>query len=183
MVTPAEAQAAFLRMMCTGWASGEKPKEDSDGFKVIEVVDGDFRLRDRWTRRLPGSNASAGSTSQWYRDVHIWMMFYGGWYDDEGSVLVKRALKQNYENGVFVGGRGPVRFINDSFVYENVVQEGLEDFTRFSGRDRVTDVATRTLHGYHEYSGLWLFQRNGDIVDDVPPLIDDPIGGLVDGSR
>jgi hypothetical protein len=147
-------QEFFFRAMIGGWATAGSSRiliPTMPGFKGIECVDGDYRLLDMWCTH-PDSIKSSGLTTIWYQNNPVWIMHYGGEYTQEAAAVVKRALKQAYENRQFYGGRGQSSLERGSAMsYVNLIQKN--DFADFCGKETVLDDASGTVVGYHQYWG------------------------------
>jgi len=107
----------------------------------------------------PDSNSCYGSTVIWFEEKPIWVMHYGGWYDERVIPFLKRALARNYNEDVFLGGRGP-EFLegeDHTLQYFNKVEQN--DFNDFRGREGIITtseqwkVAVGTKLGEHHYLG------------------------------
>ncbi|MFH1632036.1 MAG: DUF5680 domain-containing protein [bacterium] len=155
----AEVQAFFFKAMSRGWVGGGTFTDvlDMPGYKRFVYEDGDFKLIDQYCTR-PGSNRSSGTTIIWHCNIPIWVMHYGGWYDEFAISIVKEALKKAYGSHVFCGGRGlPTEARKTGlthYIYSNVVRRN--DFDCFEGREEVYCVTEYALKGYHDYWGMSL---------------------------
>ena len=146
----------FFKAMVNGWASGcEKIKiADMPAYKAISFRDGNFYLLDRYCV-VSKSQKSAGTTTIWYRDEPVWVMNYGGFYEESAIVFLKRALLEAYKEREFVGGRGPIFYSeNEGLNYVN--RPLLEDFAKFEGREEVFNASSGKSLGFHEYWGMSL---------------------------
>jgi len=155
IVDLARIQAFFFRAMVEGWAVGGQKIQipDMPGYKAIPFRDGDFFLLDCYCV-TPHSSMSAGTTTIWHRDVPVWVMHYGGFYEEDAIAFLKRALSMTYQVGEFVGGRGPNVFVRDSMVYVN--RPYPNDFAKFEGREEVLIAESGISLGFHEYWGISL---------------------------
>lgn len=151
----AQIQSFFFKAMVGGWAVGGKKIKIADmpGYKAIPFRDGDFYLLDRYCV-TPNSPKSAGTTTIWFQDVPVWLMNYGGFYEESVIKFLKRALRKTYETHQFVGGRGPLVHVKDLLVYVN--QPRLNDFAKFEGREEVFNAESGASLGFHEYWGFSL---------------------------
>ncbi len=84
-----------------------------------------------WT--TPGSDRSGGVTLIYYNEIPIWEMHYTGYYEPEAIPTLKKAMLANFESGEFVGGRGPLEFIDGDYLYENTPKGSGTDFEVFYG--------------------------------------------------
>lgn len=148
-------QSFFFKAMTEGWASGgQKIKiPDMPGYKGIPFRDGDFYLLDRYCVS-PYSSSSAGTTTIWFKDVPVWVMNYGGYYQERAIPLLMTALRSTYGKANFVGGRGPRVFRSGVMVYVN--HPRLNGFVKFEGREEVFVAETSEPLGFHEYWGMSL---------------------------
>lgn len=155
MVDVREVQEFFFKAMLGGYAAGAKktPLPGVPGFKLIPFREGNLTLFDSYTVN-PESGKSAGTTIIWYKDVPVWMMACGGFYEKEAVPFLKRALLHAYERKEFVGGRGPLVFKSDTLIYTN--SPHLNTFERFGGRESVFDEVMGDSLGWHGYWGMSL---------------------------
>jgi hypothetical protein len=109
-----------------------------------------FTVEDRWISM--GEIYSAGRTLITEEGQSVWIMQYYGWYRAEASDFLKRALRRNYCDRVFHGGRGRSVFTVGRKQYTNAVECG-SNFWRFNGREAVMDCRTATALGEHRYHG------------------------------
>jgi len=149
-----EAERHFLAAMISGWAAGVKGMviPDMPGYILIVYEQDDFRVADRYCVSIAGK--SAGTTTIWYVNDPVWVMFYGGFYREEDMPFLKRALMHSYTECLFNGGRGP-EFLDliDGLRYSNCVGDG-STFSRFFGRERL--ISHERTVGWHEYQGMSL---------------------------
>ncbi len=155
MLDMAQIQAFFFKAMMEGYAvGGQKIKiADMPGYKAIPFRDGDFYLLDRYCV-TPNSPKSAGTTTIWFQDVPVWVMNYGGYYDDHAIRTLKCALRKAYETQQFIGGRGSRVYTDGSFVYVNHPRRN--DFDAFEGRESIINEITGVELGFHQYWGMSL---------------------------
>lgn len=148
-------QSFFFRAMVEGWATGGRKIKIAEmpGYKALPFREGDFSLLDCYCV-TPNSPKSAGTTTIWFQDVPVWLMNYGGYYEEQAIKFLKRALRQAYEAHQFVGGRGPLVHTEGSLVYVN--RPRLNDFAKFEGREEIFDAQSGTSLGFHEYWGMSL---------------------------
>lgn len=154
MVDMTQVQQFFFKAMIRGWAAGvQKIKiAEMPGYKAIPFQEGEFRLLDCYCVN-PHSQMSAGTTTIWFQGVPVWVMNYGGYYEERAILFLKRALLETYEAQRFVGGRGPIMYSEGPLVYVNTPR--LNGFVGFEGHEKVFDLAGVQL-GYHTYSGMGL---------------------------
>ncbi len=153
--------------------------EDPDRFPHLKYVD------EWWVNPRGGSG---GLTLALYDEVPFFQMSYGGWYPEDLADDVKRILRATYEDGEFIGGRGPARLEWESEVYGAVIYHHNRhgpigrsapdcDPSEFFGYETVTlnnpGELKRQL-GQHHIFGLTL----GMFADEVPYYrsSDDPLG-------
>ena len=150
-----QIQSFFLLAMRSGWASNvaELRMPHMPGYKGISFHDGDFSLLDCYCV-TPNSTKSFGTTTIWHKGIPVWVMQYGGHYDESVLGLLRRALRKSYTADMFVGGRGPLVYAEDSLIYHNTPKRS--DFALFSGREDIFDAENGIMLGYHEYSGMSL---------------------------
>lgn len=155
LMDTAQIQSFFFKAMVGGWAvGGQKIKiADMPGYKAIPFRDGDFYLLDRYCV-TPNSPKSAGTTTIWFQGIPVWLMNYGGFYEESAIAFLKRTLCKTYEAHQFVGGRGPLVCIEGSLIYVN--QPCLNDFAKFEGREQILDAENGMSLGFHEYWGFSL---------------------------
>ena len=157
-------QDFFFEAMKSGWAQ-PVPKiplpEQFYGGKAIpyrrEVQDG-FYLLDYYFVN-PDSNYSYGTTVIWFDDKPVWMMHYGGWYDEKVIPFLKRALARNYNENVFLGGRGPERLEGEDHTLQYLNRVEKNDFSDFRGCEEIITTSEQwkmpvgTPMGKHRYFG------------------------------
>ena len=151
-----EIQSFFFKAMVSGWASGvEKIKiADMPMYKAMPFREGDFYLIDRYCVNKK-SLKSAGTTTIWYRDVPVWVMNYGGFYEESVIAFLKNALFDAYSEQEFVGGRGPLSYSElEGLNYVN--RPLLGDFAKFEGREEIFSASSGKSLGFHEYWGMSL---------------------------
>jgi len=157
MVTLDKIQEFFFRAMLQGWVA-DAPRIDMPrmpGYKASFFEEGSFYLLDCWCN-LP-SGKSSGTTNIFHKDVPVWVMTYGGYYQRNVSAFVKEALQAAYQEQEFFGGRGPLRYEKREkypFSYRNNPSMG-GLFERFFGKEIVYDLESRVV-GYHTYHGMSL---------------------------
>ena len=159
-----QAQKIFFRALLAGYA-GKGAKKDPRlttevsvfGFvKTNTYRDGDFTVIDSWVVS-DHSTASSGRTIVLFEEVPIWVMTYSGSYPENVIHFLKEALSAQYKASDFRGGRGPGFFKseNGNFAYRNnAYANGNSNFSLFSGREEIIDIKTRSVVGFHEYSGM-----------------------------
>src|SRR3989339_720574 len=103
----------FFKSMRNGWASPTAKSAISElpGAKSIRFSDGELDLLDYYFVSLD-SDYSYGTTTIWLAEKPVWIMHYGGWYNELVIPFLKRALLRNYNADVFTGGRGLRGFRN-----------------------------------------------------------------------
>lgn len=168
-----EIQRFFCNAMSHGWVNGAKEVEDErwPGYKVIEEVNGPYRLIDAYCVG-ENSNRSVGHTTIWRKNryqawIPVWHMNYQGWYEKRALKFLKGVLRNAYRNEEFHGGRGPTGITMERdgkrLTYVNEITSN--EFHHFAGRERVIDndimpngeIHGSMLLGEHEYSGMLLF--------------------------
>jgi hypothetical protein len=98
--------------------------------------------------------------------ILLWTMRCVGWCSRDATQFLRRALKETFEIGVFIGGRGPKRFGNsvDCITYFNSVyriagkkHEKSDGFVSFSGHEGIYhEGAQDTSLGNCRYMGGFL---------------------------
>lgn len=162
----AEIKRVFFAAMMQGYAV-DGPKETlPDGSKQYRHTDGHLEVIDRYWVNEGGFNW--GQTLITFQGQPVWLMQYWGQYDKAVIPFLKTVLRENYEQGIFLGGRGPQikegEIDGDLFSYYNDVdiEEYADDFTRFSGEEEVFlhDKKGRgaVSIGWHRYHGGLLFK-------------------------
>ncbi len=160
----------FFEAMRNGWVAGcvEKSIPDFSGSRVIRYKKFGLSLADYFFI-APDSQSSHGMTIIWLFEEYehglcaferpVWIMHYGGWYDKRVIPFLKRTLMHNYNDNIFVGGRGPERLegMDHTVQYLNRVEQN--DFTSFRGQEQIIttseqwQVPVGTKMGEHHYFG------------------------------
>ncbi|MDD4761455.1 MAG: DUF5680 domain-containing protein [Candidatus Pacebacteria bacterium] len=148
------AKEVFFKAMLAGYAGEGREKttkaKSSDGYTTIEYSDGDFRVVDRYCT-TPDSDFSAGTTVIFFENKPVWWMAYAGSYPAEVIGFLKEILRENYENGIFNGGRGLGVKRGENFIYINEVKDC--DFSLFNGMEIIIYSKTEKKLGFHRYFG------------------------------
>ena len=160
-----DAESIFFKAMCAGYAVEGTDHWEREPFghgyaNVIAYDEELWAVRDRW---LVGQNGhSAGWTVITYDSNPIWHMQYWGRYEKRAIPLLKAALRSNYEQEIFHGGRGPTQFVDEArfpdMLYANVMRNHERfGFERFSGVEGILakgEGSELLKHlGFHEYQG------------------------------
>ncbi len=151
-----EVRSFFFMAMSEGWAAAGDKKiviADMPGYKALSFRDGDFYLLDRYCVN-PNTLKSAGTTTIWFQGIPVWVMNYGGFYEEEEIAFLKRALLWTYQRCIFVGCRGLngyVEGLESSLLYVNHFRG---DFARFDGHEEIFRVKNGASLGFHEYEGM-----------------------------
>lgn len=156
-------QSFFFEAMKSGWAVPvpKVPIANLPGSKSIPFTRGVFSLLDYYFIS-PGSNSSYGTTVIWVAENPVWVMHYGGWYDKRVIPFLKRALARNYEQNIFLGGRGPESLEGDDHTLQYLNHVEQNDFGGFRGREYIiatsdqVGVPAGTKLGEHDYFGGFL---------------------------
>ena len=150
------AEAIFFLAMKQRYATKQEKGNipQIPGSKTIEfTADNGWRVLDTWVV-TPHSPYSGGTTIIYNGEIPMWMMQYVGWYDDCAISCLKAALKENYDKGCFLGGRGPEFFKYGDFHYTNTVV--LNTFHGHAvGEEKIFGANNRRL-GFHRYQAQWL---------------------------
>lgn len=153
----AEVQAFFCKGMLTGYAMGKKALRDRPYPKWKQAplfVEGGLMLVDTWlTTKF--SRFSQGITTIYYEGNPIWVMSYWGEYDPVAIPTLQAALQWAYENGMFLGGRGPATFEKDGMKYWNQPNQERRDFANFEGHEFILKFEKGQVLGSHQYRGQW----------------------------
>lgn len=162
MPTIQEIKDFFFKAMVNGYANAGSQKikmPDWPGHKAILFREGKFVLLDVWCT-APNSKVSSGTTTIWYGSIVVWVMHYGGWYEEWVTPFLKRALMRNYEEGFFLGGRGPERLEGEDHTLQYLNGVERYEFSDFKGSERIiatshqTGVPVGTKLGEHDYFGM-----------------------------
>lgn len=156
-ITAELAEAFFFEAMLNGYASGSKPEKNNPfpSWKTLGYRKGLLWLTDMWHTAL-NSRHSSGVTTIYWSSNPVWVMHYGGWYSDEVIPTLKAALRQSYKSKDFIGGRGPLMFALDNYIYRNMPSRS--DFQSFEGYERISSVEIDAAVGFHWYRGEWLVE-------------------------
>jgi hypothetical protein len=151
-----KAMEVFFRALLAGYAGENKEnvKVSVFGFKkTVIYTEGEFTVIDEWTT-TDHSDVSFGTTTILFEETPIWFMFYEGRYPKKVISFLKEAMTSQYKKGQFRGGRGPIRWSSDLFVYKNHAHKtGNLSFSQFSGHEKISDAKTGKILGFHEYCG------------------------------
>jgi len=97
---------------------------------------------------------NGGKTEIFYQGELVWEMTYNGSYPKSAIPTLMSAIKANLEKKIFMGGRGPARFDDDIYVYENNVESN--DPMNFHGAEKIYvpgPVLEPVIVGHHSYYG------------------------------
>lgn len=157
-VTLQNIENIFWESMEVGWASGNAQGEVNllfPGFKCIPFHSGKFRVLDAYA--IPLEDKSVGFTYIWFADVLVWSMSYSGSYPKAVISFLKYALKDTITSQDFIGGRGPRKFLHDTYpnlVYRNKVDG---NFAQFTGQENIHyNKNGYSFIGMHKYCGMAL---------------------------
>ena len=160
-----EIKLIFFEAMKKGYAfsSNKVPVLGLPGSKSIPFKMGEFSLLDYYFV-LPNSNHSYCSTVIWLGDKPVWVMHYGGWYQKDVIPFLKRALMRNYENNVFLGGRGPERLESEDHTLQYINKMERNKFSDFKGCEYIISTSGQTgvepglkIGEHHYFGGLMYF--------------------------
>lgn len=143
-----EAEAAVLRGLAKGYASGAKatPVPSKPGWKCYEYSEGLWYLRDAYYVH-PVTGKSVGETRMHYCEHHlIWFMSYGGFYKKEAISCLKGALMANYQRGIFNAGRGKDGYQESGYRY-GTLSYYTNSFERFFAHESVYSSKTQSGGG------------------------------------
>jgi hypothetical protein len=151
--TIASVQAFFSKAMSRGWvASAYTISGFLPGWKMYSYQEGLLKLIDTWYT-TPGTNKSTGMTMISYGDNLLWIMHYGGTYQDEAMPVVMAALISSYESNQFFGGRGPLFFEHKGISYYNNPERSLFEYS--VGTEYVKNGIV--FLGNHTYECRWVW--------------------------
>ncbi len=156
-VNVSKIEQAFLQAMAHGWVNPrtqitEVP--DMPGFKEIRHYFGDYLVVDRYVSDSR-SGMSLGSTAIWLSpNKPVWMMSYGGQYQEREIPFLKDCLRKNYlDEPKFCGGRGPRCIRGKSYTYLN--NFGGSGFSSGNGKEKILSLeGTELGHHWYHYSLL-----------------------------
>ncbi len=151
-----EIEQIFFMAMRAGYAAEDAVETSLPGMpgsKVIEYRQGGYLVKDCWFV-IPDSPYSFGQTIIWQNSIPVWQMNYMGYYKKVAIPFLKRALRENYERGIFHGGRGPKHFQSGEIEYYN--NADASGFERFFGKESIYRNHVTAL-GWHQYQGSILF--------------------------
>lgn len=148
----AHARHHYFLAMLQGWVSGSSRVLGKSQESETVYEDEDFRIVDRFGKF---EDKVSGMVGIWHQGDMIWFMNYCGFYQEEDIPLLKSILKTAFQNGEFIGGRGPVRSAVGTKVYTNEVVSG-SSFLHFRGTEKISD-SSGVVRGYHNYWGEMLF--------------------------
>ncbi|MEI8123951.1 MAG: DUF5680 domain-containing protein [bacterium] len=151
------AMKVFFKAMLAGYAGGcDSDKvvkvKTPDGYTTITFTDGDFVVVDRYCV-TSYSDFSAGTTTIFYKENPVWIMFYAGKYPEKVIPFLKESLVEQYKQWGFRGGRGYRFRYNRHYKYTNE-GECLSSFTKFKGREEISTRLRGKSLGFHEYCGV-----------------------------
>jgi hypothetical protein len=146
-----EFEEAFLLAMAAGYAFDAPARlEAATGAKLIEYSTNGYVVEDRWWNGQDGY--SHGTTLLRGNDRVLWGMSYCGPYATATVPCLKLALREQYGQGKFLGGRGPRSFTAGEYIYRNM-PDGLGLFPKFSGFETVSRVGGARPDGSYRYMG------------------------------
>lgn len=130
----------FLSRTLASWEAGFEGIEipDKPGWKGIDFRDGSFHFRQEYSILEPKSQRFVSSSTISFQEEPKWRMKCGGRRNEMTKSFLERALMSNYLNGVFIGGRGPEKFLHPDFpdyAYANNIFSNA--FGGFHGHDQV----------------------------------------------
>lgn len=148
-------QDFFVRGISQGWIAGAKPVTlpDMPGYHCMPYREDDLYLLDCYCFNRDSSKG-AGSTTIWYKDTPVWILNYHGLYYSKAMPFLRSVLRKAYEEKRFFGGRGPLIFRKDPYLYINRPES--DEFTDFKGREEILNLKTKELLGWNEYRGFSL---------------------------
>jgi hypothetical protein len=155
-----QVKAFFFEAMRRGWAAPvpKAPILGLPGSKSIPFRLGEYSLLDYYFV-TPGLKSSYGTTVIWAAERPVWVMHYGGWYEEGVIPFLKRALMRNYKDNVFLGGRGPEQFEGEDHTLQYLNNVELNFFCNFRGHEYIISTSDQSgavpgsLMGEHLYFG------------------------------
>lgn len=151
------AERFFYEAMLAGYADSTKKSATGDipGERTFKYDNSrDLRLVDTYfvTKRTGVSGGSTFIYSLQYGP--LWLMQYIGTYAKEAIPCLKAALSKAYAAEQYIGGRGPLTFKHNDFLYHNAVQEN-HFFGSTSGNEIIFSPEGNVL-GEHTYQAKWM---------------------------
>lgn len=131
------------------------PIPDMPGWKGFTVAQGDLKLVDRYTSPTPGN--SIGHIILWEDGRTRLYLGFGGHYPKAAIPCLKGALGAAHKKRLFVGGRGPHRFVSDDglYLYQNVyISHASNRPAQWEGLEHIVHVPSGTKVGHHHYWGM-----------------------------
>lgn len=153
------AEVIFFEAMQAGYAGRQVQRTTVPqlvGSKHIIYERDEWRVTDTWIT-TPQGDGSGGMTIISYDGDPIWMMQYGGHYPESAIDFLKEALRKNYNEGVWFGGRGPHFYEKDGWAYVNVCPGGWKFGDGF-GFETISHATTGGVVGQHRYQAFWLMR-------------------------
>lgn len=154
-----EVETAFFEAMVEGWAAGAEPKSTPWDHSIVFMGNVRFWVRDSWITD-PNGIGDCGRIVIWlkgsslFSSKPVWVMQYGGYYDEAVISFLKAALMESYSSGLFYGGRGPYEFSDDQrwpgLKYRNIVERN--SFGGFWGWEQI-ECGSGISAGHHHYHG------------------------------
>ena len=144
-------ESFFFEAMNQGYASSASKIKDMPlmGTKSIRYQRDGMTLLDYWFG-VPGSKASYGTTAIWISQEPelilkpVWVMHYGGWYEEWVIPFLKRALARNYQDNIFLGGRGPKMLEGEDHTVQYINQIEKNNFADFKGSEKIISTSHQT---------------------------------------
>ena len=96
-----------------------------------------------------------GQAIIWYKGEPVGGMSYQGFWEGKDESIIpflKRALRSSYQNGEFVGGRGPESYNEGALEYRNRLWR--EKFEDFNGDEEIWQGAKLVFHRHYEGMAL-----------------------------
>lgn len=140
----------------TGYASEEKKKwiKETDKSTTIPYKKGDWKMHDNFF----GGEPYGGRIIISHKNKPVWIMIYYGWVNkntktDPVYKFLRHVLLKMPENYPF---RGPKKYEEESFVYENEWKGSLE---KYSGEEKI--IQNKKIIYKANYLGGLVDQRQG----------------------
>lgn len=179
----ARLQQFFIEGAAQGYAGDREKTRGDFGSKVYRYERDYLIYLDMY---FTNGEYTSGSTTIFEQGLAIWQMQYQGWCkDDNPNILsfLKLALKTNYVQGIWLGGRGPAIYRSDKWRFLEYTNEftGTDPFFCFSGLEMIRDLKTLKADKvfWHRYQGMLLAPVEGDQPSLTDELLENPAYLLV----
>jgi hypothetical protein len=121
-----------------------------------------LRVEDTW--KVTKSGLSSGITTVFHDTTPLWEMHYQGWYKKAALPFLKEALRENFEKGLFFGGRGPRIYTNSSLKFQYVNYPGENNWKYFRSSEQICVIGgNHEVMGFHDCHGMLLYSPDGTL--------------------